>query len=213
MSKRTDLINAMLSFKGAQNGNAKHQEIIDIYNSQNPLPRGVKMYKTYAWCDATVSSAIIKAGLSSSLPTECSCGKHIELLKKMGAWVENDAFLPEPGDLIFYSWNDKGVGECIEGHDHVGMVYTVVGNTITVMEGNKNGKWDTRTIKVNGRYIRGFAHWNFKDDNKEEYRVAVSGDTITKWVKLYGYDRNFIIEKNNLKFPYWLIKGKKYRVR
>ena len=54
MTKREELVSAMESFAGASKGNAKHKEILDIYNSCKPLPRGVKMLTSYAWCCATV---------------------------------------------------------------------------------------------------------------------------------------------------------------
>ena len=162
--KRDNLINAMRSFDGAKNGNAKHLEILSVYNSCTPLPRNVKMLSSYAWCAATVSAAVVKAGLANELPRECSCGKLIELFQQKGMWVEDDAFVPTPGDFIFYDWSDDGVGDCVEGHDHVGMVEAVSNNKITVMEGNKNGAFGRRTISVNARYIRGFAHLKFDDE-------------------------------------------------
>ena len=79
-------------------------------------------------------------------------------------WIENDAFVPSPGDFVFYDWKDNGVGDCVEGHDHVGIVEFVNNGEITVMEGNKSGAFGRRVIKINGRYIRGFAHLTFDDE-------------------------------------------------
>lgn len=177
--KRDSLIQAMQSFDGAKTGNAKHTEILNLYNSAKPLPRNVKMLASYPWCAATVSAAIVKAGLANELPRECSCGKLIDGFKAKGMWVENDAFVPTPGDLIFYDWNDKGTGDCAEGHDHVGMVEFVSNNQITVMEGNKNNAFGRRVINVNGRYIRGFAHLTFND----ETAPVVSNDKIIGIIK------------------------------
>lgn len=212
--KRDDLIKAMRSFEGARKGNAKHKEIIDIYNSAKPLPRGVKMQTSYAWCAATVSAAIIKAGLLSELPfNECSCGKMIEKLKSKNAFIESDSYLAEPGDIIFYSWKDNGVGDCVEGHDHVGLCVERDGSKMLIAEGNKNGAFGYRVVDKNARYIRGFAHFTFSDEVEGEYRIAVKGDSISKWVKNFGYDKDFIIKENDLKYPYWLTAGKKYRVK
>ena len=65
--------------------------------------------------------------------------KHITLFKKLGAWVENDAYVPKPGDYIFYDWQD-GVNYATTDDtgaaDHVGIVTEVNGSTITVIEGN-----------------------------------------------------------------------------
>lgn len=214
--KRDELIKSMRSFEGARTGNAKHLEILSLYNSAKPLPRGVKMLKSYAWCAATVSAAIIKAGLINELPfNECSCGKMIEKLKAKNFFIESDSYLAEPGDLIFYSWSDNGVGECVEGHNHVGMCVERDGSKMLIAEGNKGGAFGYRVVDKNARYIRGFAHFTLSDEveSETEYRIAVKGDSISKWVKNFGYDKNFIIKANNLKYPYWLVAGKKYRVK
>lgn len=45
-----------------------------------------------------------------------------------------------------YDWQDTGKGDNTGGADHVGIVEKVVGNTITIIEGNKGeavagGRW------------------------------------------------------------------------
>ena len=74
----------------------------------------------------------------------------------MGRWCENDAKVPEPGDYIYYDWDDNGAGDCTGSSDHVGVVESCNGNTITVVEGNKSNAVGRRTLEVNGRYIRGY---------------------------------------------------------
>ena len=76
----------------------------------------------------------------------------------MGIWVENDAYVPDPGDAILYDWDDNGVGDCTGWPDHIGTVETVNRNTgvMTIIEGNFNDAVQRRTIKVNARYIRGY---------------------------------------------------------
>ena len=64
------------------------------------------MKYTDAWCSTFASAVAIAAGLTDIIPTECGCEKHIALFKKLGAWVENDAYVPKPGDYIFYDWQD-----------------------------------------------------------------------------------------------------------
>ena len=62
----------------------------------------------------------------------------INLAKKAGIWVENDAYIPSTGDVILYDWDDNGVGDCTGWSDHVGIVVSVSGSTIKIIEGNKN---------------------------------------------------------------------------
>ena len=76
----------------------------------------------------------------------------------MGIWQENDAFVPKPADEVLYDWDDGPNYATTDNKgnpEHVGMVEKVVGNDITVIEGNMNGGMvGRRTLKVNGRYIR-----------------------------------------------------------
>lgn len=58
--------------------------------------------------------------------------------------------------FIFYDWDDTGAGDNTGWPDHVGIVESVSGGNITVIEGNKNNAVARRTIAVNGRYIRGY---------------------------------------------------------
>lgn len=142
---------------GKNEADGSHKEIIDIYNSHKPLARGYKVnWKTDPWCATFVSAVAVKLGYTDIIPTECSCTKMIELLKKIGSFVENDAYVPREGDILFYCWSDSGVGENTSLPDHVGIVEKVVGDTIHVIEGNYSNSVKRRTLRVNGRYIRGF---------------------------------------------------------
>lgn len=80
----------------------------------------------------------------------------IELFKGLGCFIENDAYVPMPADILFYDWNDSGSGDNVGVSDHVGIVEKVSGGTITVIEGNYSNAVKRRTLKVNGRYIRGY---------------------------------------------------------
>lgn len=141
---------------GKNENDGSHKEIIDLYNTQRPLPRGYAVKYTDAWCATFVSAVAVKLGYTDIIPTECSCIKMINLLKNIGAWIENDANVPKGGDIIFYDWYDKGIGDNTTAPDHVGIVEKVEGDTITVIEGNYSNSVKRRTIKVNGRYIRGY---------------------------------------------------------
>lgn len=158
---RNELVSIMQSWVGLKRSDRSHKVIIDTYNSHKPLARGYKVTYTDSYCAATVSAAAIKAGLTDIIPTECGCGQMIELFKKLGSWQENDAYRPDPGDVIFYDWQDTGAGDNKGWPDHVGVVEKISGDTITVIEGNIGGDVGRRTIKVNGRYIRGYGVPNY----------------------------------------------------
>jgi hypothetical protein len=141
---------------GKKESDGTHREIIDIYNSHKPHPRGYKMTYDAPWCAATISALAIKSGYTNIIPVECSCSKMIELFKALGSWCEDDGRKPNPGDIIFYDWEDNGVGDNLGSPDHVGIVEAVDGNKITVIEGNYSNAVRHRTLYVNGKYIRGY---------------------------------------------------------
>ena len=152
----TSVVAQAKAWLGKNEADGSHKEIIDVYNSQRPLPRGYKVKYTDAWCATFVSAVAVKLGYTDIIPTECSCPKMIQLLKNIGAWVEDDAYVPKGGDLLFYDFDDNGAGDNTGGSDHIGIVEKVDGSTITVIEGNYSNSVKRRSIKVNGRYIRGY---------------------------------------------------------
>ena len=165
MSQRNDFVKMAASYIGKKEATGGHKPIIDIYNSHKPLAGGYKVKYTDEWCATFVSAMAIKCGITDIIPTECSCERMIALFKKLGAWQENDAYRPKPGDIIFYDWQDSGAGENTGYSDHVGIVESVSGSTMTVIEGNMREAVGRRSLKVNDRYIRGYGVPKFKESS------------------------------------------------
>lgn len=153
---RAQAVAKINSWIGLKESNNSHMTIINIYNSHSPKARGYTMTSTDAWCATTVSAVGIALGITANWPAECSCSKMIELYQALGRWMETDSYVPTIGDLMMYDWGDSGTGDCTGAPEHVGMVTAVNGNTITVVEGNKSDAVGTRTMTVNGKYIRGY---------------------------------------------------------
>ena len=139
---------------GYNEKDGSHKVIIDIYNEQISLPRGYKVKYTDSWCATFVSACAIMRGVD--FPFECGCGEMIKKFESRGAWIEDDKYIPKANDIIFYDWQDNGKGDNKGWADHVGIVESVQGNTITVIEGNYDNAVKRRKIKVGGQYIRGY---------------------------------------------------------
>ncbi len=165
---RNKVVDVMRSWLGWSEANGKFRTIIDLYNTQRPLARGYAVQYDDEWCATCVTAAGIQAGLHDIILGECGCGKMIELYRAAGRWEENDAYRPEPGDIIMYDWQDTGKGDNTGGADHVGIVEKVVGSTITVIEGNKGEAVARRTLAVNGRYIRGYCLPDYASKAEED---------------------------------------------
>lgn len=176
--QRERIVAQAQSWIGKKESDGSHKEIIDVYNSHKPLARGYAVKYTDAWCATFVSAVAIKCGATDILPTECGCEQMIGLFKKLGEWIENDAHVPSPGDVIFYDWQDTGNGDDTGYADHVGIVEKVTKKTITVIEGNYSDSVKRRKLQVNGKYIRGFGVPRYAD-SKEETPDPVSTQTKT----------------------------------
>lgn len=155
MSK-PDVLDVMRSWLGFSEANGKFKQIIDLYNSVKPLPRGYAVQYKDEWCDTTVSAAGIKAGCSDLIGRECGVEEHVKIFKAKGIWIEDGTITPQPRDIIVYNWDDNTQPN--DGYsDHIGFVESVSGNTIIAIEGNKGEAVARREIPVGWGFIRGYA--------------------------------------------------------
>lgn len=180
---RNKVVSIAVGYVGCKESDGSHKKIIDLYNSHKPLARGYTMKYTDAWCSTFASAVAIAAGLTDIIPTECGCEKHIELFKKLDSWQENDAYVPSPGDYIFYDWDDNNSYATTDNTgwaDHVGIVTAVSGSTLTIVEGNISNAVGYRKLTVNGKYIRGYGVPKYSSKaGKAETSTDTGAETAT----------------------------------
>lgn len=182
MANAEKIIKQAQKWLGKKESNGSHKEIIDIYNAHTPLARSYKVQYTDAWCATFVSAVAIACEATNIIPTECSCAQQIELFKSLGCWVENENRTPLPGDIIYYDWEDDGKGDNMGHPDHVGIVERVVGNTISVIEGNISNKVGRRLIYVNSKNIRGYAVPKYEKEQGSKSVAELVQEVIAgKW--------------------------------
>ena len=180
---RSKIIAQAQAWLGCKESDGSHKKIIDVYNADKPLPRGYKVSYTDAWCATFVTACAIKCGATDIIPKECSCNKMIELFKGLGCFIEADDYIPSPADILFYDWDDSGSGDNTGVSDHVGIVEKVSGDTITVIEGNYSNACKRRTLKVNGRYIRGYGVPKYSNEPVAATSVTISLPILRKGSK------------------------------
>ncbi len=157
MKTRSRIIEQAQSWIGCMESDGSHKQIIDLYNSHKPLAENYTVRYTDSWCAAFVSACSIACGYTDIIPTECGVMRMIELYRKMGRWVGKNDYVPFPGDLVFYNWEGYlPESECGGHYNHVGIVETVNGSAITVIEGNKSHSVSRRSVSVGEGFIRGF---------------------------------------------------------
>ena len=153
---RLEVVETAESWLGAKESDGSHKAIIDIYNAHTPLARGYQVTYEDAWCATFDSTVAIQCGLTDIIPTECGCDPQIKLFKEMNCWEEDDAYVPLPGDLIYYHWNCTELEDCTKSSDHVGIVAGTAGPFIKVIEGNKDNDVSYRYTMVDAPGIRGY---------------------------------------------------------
>lgn len=154
---RASLVSTAQSYLGTQEGDSRHKAILQQYNTHQPLAQNYTVTETDSWCSAFVSSMAIQAGLTEILPTECGCQRHIGLFQALGRWQEQDTYVPQPGDLIFYDWDQWKPGDGTGWADHVGIVVGVRWPFIQVIEGNRSDSVCYHYVLMGHPNIRGFA--------------------------------------------------------
>lgn len=168
---------------GCNEKDGSFKKIIDLYNAKKPKGYYTMKYTDH-WCATFVSACAAEAGITSILPMECSCGRQIELFKKLGTWHEDENYVPKPGDIIYYDWQDGKNYATTDNKgsaDHVGIVEVVNGNTITVIEGNASEAVKRLGYKINGRFLRGFGLPNFASLADKQDPSPIT-ETVTKIV-------------------------------
>ena len=229
---RNKVVQTARAYLGSKEADGSHRKIIDGYNAHKPLARGYLVKYTDAWCATFVSFVGIVCGLTDIMPTECGCGAMIDLYKAKGRWQENDAYRPQPADIIMYDWDDNGVGDCTGYPEHVGIVKEVNGNTITVIEGNMNDAVGERTLQVNGRFIRGYCLPDYASkasgvpsasvpsgnpssgsaSSAEQVYTVQAGDTLSKIAAKYGTTYQKLASHNGIANPNIINVGQKIRI-
>lgn len=182
-----DVLNVMRSWIGFSEANGKYRQIIDLYNSVKPLPRGYAVQYDDEWCDTTVSAAGIKSGCSDLIGRECGCEEHIKIFQQMGIWIEDGTITPQPGDIILYAWT-KNTQPNNNRAQHIGVVESVSGGQITVIEGNKSEAVARRVLSVGNGNIRGYARPKYESGSASAPVTppADSGTDLNRTPAWYG---------------------------
>ena len=153
---RASIMEVATAQLGVAEGSEAHKAIIDTYNAHEPLAQGYEVQYDDDWCATFVSYCAIESDLAHLIPTECSCERQIGLWKEMGRWEETDSYLPPPGDIIYYDWDVRTLGNSTGWADHVGIVVGTHGPFIKVIEGNKDDAVNYRYIIRWDPRIRGY---------------------------------------------------------
>lgn len=200
---REKVVEKARSWIGKNEADGSYKEIIDVYNKNvSKTPRKLKMLYSWPWCACFWSAVAFSLGYEKIVPVEMSCAELVKISKKKGIWVEDDTYIPLPGDAILYDWSDSGKGDCVGPPDHIGIVEYVNKKSgyIVVIEGNYSNSVKRRTVSINGVHIRGFItpEYVYKKTDLTYMEKGKDVDTVAREV-ISGVWGNGEDRKNNLK--------------
>ena len=178
MKSRNAIADLALSWVGLNEKDGSFKPIIDIYNKGT---KGYDLKYTDAWCAATVSALAVVLDYTDIIPVECSCARMVKKAQDMGIWVEDDAFVPQMGDIILYDWQDNGKGDNKGNPDHVGIVTSVADGKINIVEGNKSERVGTRKLSPNAKYIRGYITPRYDAEQAHDAKESGYKGIVTAW--------------------------------
>ena len=104
------------------------------------------------WCAVFVSWVANQVGYIEKgiIPKFVGCDTGVNWFKLMGKWKEKE-YIPKPGDIIFFDWDDNGSA------NHVGIVEKVENNIVYTIEGNSTDDMcRQKEYSINSDFILGY---------------------------------------------------------
>lgn len=111
---------------------------------------GAKLPLSVAWCAVFVSWAAVNAGIAFKPFASCTLMRNYLRGRALYKTRREHAQNAKAGELVFYDWDASG--DC----DHVGVIVARDGDTLTVIEGNKNDAVGERRINAYSVLIAGY---------------------------------------------------------
>ena len=155
-----ELWNAVLYGIGTGSG-----EIVAVALSQVGNVGGQPYWSWYGfssrvnWCAIFVSWCANECGYIDAgvVPKFAGCVQGSRWFKERGLW-QDKSYTPNPGDVIFFDWNDPGgySGPQDGVPDHVGIVERVENGRVYTIEGNSGDKCCQRSYPVGYYEIYGY---------------------------------------------------------
>ena len=125
------------------------------------------------WCGSFVMWCANEAKFKS-MPNCVYTPAGAEGFKGKGAWSNPGTYKPKPGDIVFFSFDGKGI-------EHVGIVLKDNGDgTITTIEGNTSPDTKPKGSQANGGEVC-IKTRAYRANNKRKMTVYVSGFGSPKW--------------------------------
>lgn len=177
-SLRMQVVACAQQYLGFNEQDGSHQRIVDLYNAHEPLAMDYTVQYTDSWCATFVSTIAIQCALTDIIPTECGCERQIGLFQEIGQWEESDRYIPLPGDIIYYDWDETKHGDCTGWSDHVGIVVGTKWPFLKVIEGNRDDCVMYRYLLLNDIQIRGYGLPDYTGKTSKKPAPLLSAEPV-----------------------------------
>ena len=125
------------------------------------------------WCGSFVMWCAAQIGFKA-MPNCVYTPAGAKIFQGQGKWANHETAKPQPGDIVFFSFDGKGI-------EHVGIVVKDNGDgTITTVEGNTSPMTKPTGSQANGGEVA-LKTQAFRTDNKRHMPVFVVGFGSPKW--------------------------------
>lgn len=111
MIARQTAVQTAIQMKG------QRDEVVDLYNTYLPHPRGYKVKYSDMLCATYVSAVFIKLGWTDIVPPECGARQLYRNMEAISCATPDVKRAPQAGDIIFFGNDGKP-----DGINHVGIV-------------------------------------------------------------------------------------------
>ena len=105
-----------------------------------------------AWCATFISWCANEAGiLDVSIPKFQGCSVGVNWFKARDEWIEGNNYTPNPGDIIFFEFQNP-----YDGPEHVGIVWKIENGMIVTIEGNSSDQCQSNVYSLSYSAICGY---------------------------------------------------------
>ena len=149
------------------------QKLIDIYNNNEPLARGLKYsYSLGGWCELFADVCYIVADCASIITTEIGPWEAMKAAQADGIWKPRGSYIPKRGDKIYYAYEMIKNGKPYTQY-HVGVVTSADANVVNSTEGNVQDRVLMLAHKPSDKTILGYIAPDFASLATNDIPVSV----------------------------------------
>lgn len=113
------------------------------------------------WCATFVSWCANEAGiLGETIPKFQSCAVGVSWFRSKNEWKEGSDYIPNPGDIIFFEFQNP-----YDGPEHVGIVWKVENGMVQTIEGNSSDQCQSNIYVIGSSVIYGYGIPEYPEGN------------------------------------------------